>query len=104
MPGSARRSVGTQTSSGAALVAVVQPADLGNSDNLARRGRLHRAWPGTILVQGKMCSRLIGIVGRLRVRAIAVGRAKFVNGGSWRVGDALERFTSTPVTALPGSR
>jgi hypothetical protein len=37
------------TSSGAALVAVVQPTDLGNSDNLARRGRLHGAWLGTIL-------------------------------------------------------
>jgi len=35
-------------------------------------------------------NRAVGIVGRLRARA--VGRAKFVNAGSLRVGDALERY------------
>jgi hypothetical protein len=45
-----------KTSSAATLVAVVQLADLRNRENLARRGRSHSAWPGTILVKGKMCS------------------------------------------------
>jgi hypothetical protein len=31
----------------------VQSADLGNSDNLACRERLHRARLGTILIKGK---------------------------------------------------
>ena len=35
-------------------------------------------------------NRAVGIVGRLRARA--VGRAKFVNAGSLRVGDALEQY------------
>ena len=56
------RHLNFKTSSGATLVAVVQPADLGNSDNLACRRRLHRAWLGTILVQGKMCSSLMVIL------------------------------------------
>jgi hypothetical protein len=34
----AGRAVGTQTSSGVTFVEVVQPAELGNSHNLARRG------------------------------------------------------------------
>jgi hypothetical protein len=46
------RSFGIQISSGTTFVEVVQRADLGNSDNLVRRGRLHRAWPGTILIYG----------------------------------------------------
>jgi hypothetical protein len=60
-------------SSGATFVAMVQPSNLGKSDNPSCRGRLHEASLGTILVKGKMCSRL-GILARpAEVRRIPIG-------------------------------
>jgi hypothetical protein len=53
MPEFARRPVGTKLQAGATFAAGMQPAELGNGDNLALR-RAGCTGLGTILVQGKM--------------------------------------------------
>src|SRR3974390_3324184 len=70
----------------------------------SRRGRggafrIISLWCGLFVVDVQY-NRVEGIVGRLRARAIAVGGAKFVNAGSLRVGDALERYGESRRAAI----